>query len=382
VDSLRIAIATIGRFHVLDLARELAALGHQVAFWSVLPRRRLARYGLPRESHRRVMAPLLPLLAAQRFGGSRTSGWATPRLLAAADRVIARRLEPCDVFIGMSGLCIESAQAARSKFGAKVFIERGSRHILSQKSILDDLRLRGLSADVVPDYAVSRELASYAAADRVVIPAIHVEESFVAHGYPAEKLFRNPYGVDLSMFAATPAPPSHPPTLIYVGAWSYRKGVDVLEAAWRRLEGVRLLHVGAVADAPLPTGPGFIHVEPVPQSRLRDYYAQAHLFVLASREEGLALVQPQALACGLPLVCTSRTGGADLKYLLDDPARVTVVPPDDAEALAAAIREVFPRALAQRGQRHLPANARDQLAWSAYGRRYAGELGRVVAKNE
>ena len=32
---LRIAIATGGRFHVLDLARELDALGHEVRFYSV-----------------------------------------------------------------------------------------------------------------------------------------------------------------------------------------------------------------------------------------------------------------------------------------------------------------------------------------------------------
>src|SRR5690242_18534482 len=34
---LRIAIATGGRFHVLDLARELAALGHEVQLYSFVP---------------------------------------------------------------------------------------------------------------------------------------------------------------------------------------------------------------------------------------------------------------------------------------------------------------------------------------------------------
>jgi hypothetical protein len=47
----------------------------------------------------------------------------------------------------------------------------------------------------------------------VVVPSVHVEQSFLDLGFPAEKLFRNPYGVDLSMFAPTAAPSDGPPTL-------------------------------------------------------------------------------------------------------------------------------------------------------------------------
>ncbi|HUS14292.1 MAG TPA: glycosyltransferase family 4 protein [Chloroflexia bacterium] len=377
--TLRVAIATNSRFWVLDLARELAALDHDVSFWSHVPRRHTERYGLPPATHRSLLPRLLPLVLAQRFGGARLSEWANREVLVAADRVIARRLEPCDVFIGMSGLSVESARAARERYGATVFIERGSRHVQSQKAILDDLRRRGMPAVSVPDYYVDRELQGYALADRVVIPARHVEQSFVERGFPAEKLFRNPYGVDLSMFPPTPPPLNGPPTLLFVGAWSFRKGVDVLEAAWRKLVGVNLLHVGPVADAPLPTAPGFTHVDAVPQRSLRDYYAQAHLFVMASREEGLALVQAQALACGLPLVCTDYTGGHDLQSVLDDPGWVHVVPSDDADALADGIRAMLPKALKLQGERNLLRAGRDKLSWAAYGRRYAAELARVVS---
>ncbi len=291
--------------------------------------------------------------------------------------MVARRLDACDVFIGMSGLCVESARVARAKYGAKVFIERGSCHVLSQKAILDDLGRRGMAAHSVPDSDVARELASYELADRVVVPSGHALQSFEDHGFPAQKLFCNPYGVDLTMFGPTPAPRDRPPTILFVGQWSYQKGVDVLLNAWRTLEGVHLLHVGAVGDAPLPTEPRFTHVAPLPQDKLRGYYAQAHVFVLASRQEGLALVQAQALACGLPLVCTDRTGGQDLQPLLDDPSCVTVVPGDDAAALARGIRAMLTMAVNQTGQRDLLGLGRDQLSWSAYGERYARELERV-----
>jgi alpha-maltose-1-phosphate synthase len=306
VRPLKIAIATTGRFHVLDLARELAALGHDVAFWSIVPRSHAARFGLPPSAHRSLLPRLLPLAIAARYAGAHVAEAAGRRLLVNADLQIARRLERCDVFIGMSGLCVESAKVARERYGARIFIERGSRHILSQKAILDELRTRGSETSVVPGHAVERELASYALADRISVPALHVVQSFVDHGIAVHKLFRNPYGVDLSMFAPTPAPPG-PPTLLFVGTWSYQKGVDVLERAWRLLPGVRLRHVGAVGDAPLPVSAEFEHTDPVPQLRLREYYSQAHVFVQASRQDGLSLVQAQALACGLPLVCTDRT---------------------------------------------------------------------------
>ena len=374
---MKIAIATIGRFHVLDLARELDKLGHEVAFWSIVPCSQAVKFGLPSAAHRGLLPWLFPLVAAQRYGGSSLREWVNPRLLSAIDRLIAHRLEPCDVFIGMSGLCVASARVARDRFDAKIFIERGSRHILSQKAIMDDLKQRGLSADTVPDYAVERELAGYAMADRVAIPSLHVEQSFLEQSFLAEKLFRNAYGVDLSMFPPTPAPVDRPPTLLYVGGWSYRKGVDLLEAAWRKLDGVNLLHVGGVGDAPLPVAPGFTHVDPVPQWRLSEYYARAHLFVLASREDGFGMVLSQALASGLPLVCTDRTGGEDLQGLLENPGWVKVVPSDDAEALANGIREMLPKALGLRGERDLLGTGREQLTWEAYGSRYAQELCRL-----
>ena len=377
---MRVAVATLGRFWVLELARELAHSGHEVSFWSRLPKSVTRAYGLPPEAHRGLLHWLVPLVELRRFGGSRLSAWANRRVLSAIDRLIARRLEPCDVFIGMSGLAVESARAAKERFGAKVYIERGSRHVLSQKAILDELRKNGKPAHTVPDWDVQRELAGYALADRIVVPAGHAERSFLEQGVPAGKVFRNPFGVDLSTFTPTPAPPPSPPTILCVGAWSYQKGVDVLVEAWRRLEGVRLMHVGPVTDAPLPRDPGFIHVDPVPQAQLRQYYAQAHVVVMASRQEGLALVQIQALACGVPLVCTDRSGGEDLKAMIEDPSWVSVVPSDDVEALAAAVRAMLARALVVSGERLLLGAAREELGWAAYGARYARDLAQVVGE--
>src|SRR5688572_17222834 len=64
---LRIAIAAAGRFHVLDLARELHAIGHRVKFYSYVPQSRSRSFALPAECHVSLMPFALPALAWQRL---------------------------------------------------------------------------------------------------------------------------------------------------------------------------------------------------------------------------------------------------------------------------------------------------------------------------
>jgi glycosyltransferase involved in cell wall biosynthesis len=302
------------------------------------------------------------------------------------DREVSAKLEPCVVVIALSGIYPQLLRTARGRYGAICIVERGSRHILSQKRILDALRPEGEPSDVAPDL-VDRELETYRLADYVSVASQHVVESFVEEGIDASRLLRDPYGVDLAMFQPTPAPPP-PPVLLYTGNWSLQKGCDVLVAAWRMLRNkcdaawrdVRLMHVGAALDAPLPRDEGFEHIDAVDQKRLVEFYARSHVFVHASRQEGLSMVQAQALACGLPLVCTSRTGGADLREFLPNPSDIEVVPPDDAGALASAVSRQLDRAMSETGIRHrLDESARQQISWRGYGLRYHANLMTIFA---
>jgi glycosyltransferase involved in cell wall biosynthesis len=276
----------------------------------------------------------------------------------------------------MSGLFVATLEAAKRKYSATVVLERGSRHILSQDRILRDMP-GGQGADT---FSVPRELAGYDIADFISVPSRHVAESFIEAAVPKRKLLINPYGCDLSMFPATVRSGPRQRTILFVGTWSLRKGCDVLLQAWRTLENVRLLHVGAVGDLPLPSDARFTHVDPVAQQALSKFYAEADVFVLASREEGLALVQAQALASGLPIVCTTRTGGIDLRDLVQCGDALIEVPPDDAGKLAAAIERALARVEA------VPADAPRRLvsdlgplSWRAYGERYDGNLHGAIA---
>jgi len=368
---LRIAIATSGRFHVLDLARELAELGHSVRFYSIVPPWRTRKFGLP--AHCNIW--LLPRISLQ-YGLMRASHktrWkehTEQRFAEALDRAIAIALQPCDVFIGMSGFCNRSTQVAKQKYGAKIIIERGSTHILSQQEILAAIP----GAQQVPNFAVQRELHDYAQADIISVLSQHCAESFLERGFPYSKLMRTLPGVDLRMFPPTPAPPAEPPTILMAGSWSMQKGCDVLLQAWRQLPGVKLLHVGSVADVPLPRESLFEHVATVDQSQLSQFYARAQVCVLASRQEGMGIVLLQALASGLRIVCTDRTGGTDMKPLLNDPYAIRLVHADDAMSLAEALRAALADCQSETGLRDRLGPVREQVTWTAYAQRYETEL--------
>ena len=102
-----------------------------------------------------------------------------------------------------------------------------------------------------------------------------------------------------------------------------------MEGEWRRLAGIlglssRVYFFGDVAEEELPL-----------------YYAAADLFVLpsVSRAEALGLVLVEAMASGLPVVSTEL--GTGTSFVNVDGETGLVVPPGDAEALAAAIRTLL-----------------------------------------
>ena len=370
---MKIAIASSGRFHLLDLAREFDVLGHEVKFYSMLPISRGVKFGLPRKNQVSFFWSLLPLVLLRKILPLKLHHFIDTIIFQGLNYLLMLRLKQCDVLIAMSGMYLEALPYARRKYGAVIFLERGSQHILSQAKIMNDLKARGFSDHNIPQRVINRELAGYQLADQIVIPAMHVERSFIDQGFSMSLLFRNAYGVDLSMFPSTLSPSLSPVRLLFVGNWSYRKGVDVLVQAWQALSGTELIHVGSVGDAPLPNLPGFIHYDAVDQFRLHQFYAMAHIFVLASREEGMALVQAQALSCGLPLICTDRSGGEDLREFVDDPNLIEVIPSDDVTSLIAAMQKMIPIAKTRKRQRETMKN-RSSLSWRESALRYSEHL--------
>ncbi|MFC1641304.1 glycosyltransferase [Myxococcota bacterium] len=375
---MKLAMLTSGRFWLVDLARELHARGHEVKVYSLVPSWITRKFGLPAECNRWLGPYVAPLYAATRAARGGVARRVADRALREGlDYAVSKIIEPCDAFMGMSGMSLFTIEALHKRGVRRTFLERGSRHIVSQREIMSEISVRAGNGPngEVPSDMVYRELAEYELADTVTVPSRQAEESFVERGFPARKLFRNPFGVKLEDFQATLAPPPNPRTLVMCGTFGRRKGADVLLEAVSGMKNVRLMHLGSGGDVPAPREPWFEGVGVVPQQELRRHYSRAHVAVLASREEGLALVQPQQLACGLPLVCTDRTGGVDLRPYLRDPNSITEVKSDDVSALRAALESALDRATATTGLRDLiQEEQREELSWRGYARRYEQRL--------
>lgn len=358
---MRINIATTHRFHLLDLARELSSQGHDVTFYSYVPSKRCQSFGLSRKCCHSLTWLAIPFIILKRlFPQSQVINkyWDL-----AMDYYMSLFMRPCDVYIALGTVYLKSLETAKHKYGAKTIIEWGSKYIDEQQRILKEI-----GAPLNKEYFNDRSRKGYKVADYIAISSNHVKDSFEKYNIPIEKLFMNHYGVDLSMFHPTQLTEPYY-DIIMVGGWSLRKGCDLIIDLCKTYK-YRFLHVGSIVDLSFPNLENMHHIDSVNQKELVKYYAQAKVFLLPSREEGLAMVQAQAVACGLPLVCSKDSGGRDLKDYVKHLEYIIEMKDYSIETLHDCIEQALLLASKQKGQRNYAGNISGNLSWEAYGKRY------------
>ena len=74
------------------------------------------------------------------------------------------------------------------------------------------------------------------------------------------------------------------------------------------------------------------------RQRMADFYGLCDVFALPSRSDMMALVQAEAMTCGVPVVATDIPGA---RVVVQESGAGLLVPPDSPEALAAALAEVL-----------------------------------------
>ena len=154
-----------------------------------------------------------------------------------------------------------------------------------------------------------------------------------------------------------------------VGTWSYQKGCDLIADAIRKTN-YTFLHVGAIGDLSFPSESQFVHIPPVEQKELNKYYAKAKVFVLPSRQDGLAMVLVQAVACNLPIIASSDGGACDLKEKVAMPEYISIIDEFSATALLGKMKEMM-SFYEQNRNKSYAGDALNELSWAAYGNRYA-----------
>ena len=158
---------------------------------------------------------------------------------------------------------------------------------------------------------------TFVRSDAVICASSFTKHSLVSAGSKAPAHVVG-YGVDLDLFSArTEAPVAKPLTVGFVGALSQRKGARYLLAALASLpKGAAklIIYTRAPVDRDLIRGFEGVDVEirgGLSDAALAADMKQCDLISLPSIAEGFGLVILEAMACGVPVLCTTSTGGAD-----------------------------------------------------------------------
>lgn len=131
-------------------------------------------------------------------------------------------------------------------------------------------------------------------------------------------------------------------TFLYVGRLIREKGLDDLLEAYGKVRSIRpgicLLLVGDGADEPrlrarAASLPGVIFAGFLQPDELPDAYGAADVAVLPTLGDSHGLVVQEAMASGLPVICTSAAG--DVGERIQEGVQGYVVPPSCPETLAA-----------------------------------------------
>jgi glycosyltransferase involved in cell wall biosynthesis len=262
-----------------------------------------------------------------------------------ADRLLSNKIARCRIFHGCSALCLASLRAAKRN-GAITLVENAACHPRHWKKVeMEECRRFGVnSGDGSGNFAerlLERMEREFEECDRIVVPSAVAQESFAEYGYAGRTVVVQT-GVDTEYFSPSPAVTMASTFRVcYVGRLELAKGVGYLLEAWKRLSlaSAELVLVGelkaqmkSLLAKYMDCGVRVLGALPVRE--VVRCYREATLFVQPSPNEGLAQVLLEAMASGLPVVATDKTGALEC---VTTGKEGLVVPAREVHALAEAI---------------------------------------------
>lgn len=186
-----------------------------------------------------------------------------------------------------------------------------------------------------PQSVLDRKMVELEAAD-IVFCASPLSASSVLAEIPTKRVVTVPYGCPPPTAAIRPSE-GGPIRALYVGSLTQRKGLSYLFDAMASLGPAATLTVvgsgppqeTALLKAALATHE---HLPVVPHQQMAQVMRGHDVLVLPSLIEGFGLVITEALAQGLPVLATDRTGAATL-FTSDESLR-WIVPPASSDGIA------------------------------------------------
>ncbi len=157
---------------------------------------------------------------------------------------------------------------------------------------------------------------TFNSADKVITFTEREKEDMVAVGVKPEKIVIIPNGVDTEKFHPVVFPEPHPFTVIWVGRLAAGKGLKYAILGFEKfLESVPSALMYVVGDGPYldaaqeyvagkGLGERIIFTGRVENDEMISYYTRSSVYLMTSMSEGMPRTLLEAMACGLPVVCT------------------------------------------------------------------------------
>ena len=318
---MKITIVVGGRWHAFDLAKELHKRGYLHKLITTYPKFKTRQWDIPDENVISLPISLIIEKVIFKFTKSQILLRKIQHLLLKIFSFSASfYLDGSDIIHGWSGFSLDSINWAKKK-KVPFILERGSSHTLFQENLLfKEHKLLNIPFIRSNKTVTKKELLEYELCNVVQIPSLFVKKSFLKHKYPIKKLNLNNFGANLNDFNIGKKS-DNLFRVVYAGSLSLRKGIIYLLEAFQdaQIKNSELIILGSldrnISQFIQKDIPGVKFYGHVPQKKLLSYYINSDVFVMPSIEEGMAMVQIQAMACGLPLICTTNTGGEDLLRL-------------------------------------------------------------------
>lgn len=206
-------------------------------------------------------------------------------------------------------------------------------------------------------------------ARNVVVPSQFVKNTLIENQIPADKIRVNPFGTFIEEFRINPDKDAETDGIkfLFLGSFMARKGLPLLLEAWNEMSvsGAELIIAGY---GKLPAGislpPTVTNLGTIAKDDRLNIFDKTHVFLFPSFFEGLAQVQIEAMACGLPVVGTYNSGAEEL---VEDSVNGFIIKAGDKQGLKDAIRFFLDNPGKIKEMGFMARKKAERFSWENYG---------------
>jgi glycosyltransferase involved in cell wall biosynthesis len=391
---MQACVSTWNRFHFFDLAEQLHNQGMLHSLFTTLPSYKAKKdivFSHVPESKLYTYPPFFMLQTALNRILSDTklnekgAVLTTKTYQSFIKKYLMSHMDDIDAYIAISGSGFEGGQHM-VEHGKIYCFDRGSTEITYQLAVVKHLHQSlSLPCRDVDRWLIDNETNEAQIATAITVPSNFCRQTYINKGFDAKKIHVIPYGVNLNEFyRETNLRPSSRNQLIFCGQFCIRKGAHLLVDYFKRNPYLdcTLSVVGSVNPnlSKHYESSSISNIEfhgVVPRAEVRRYMQDAKALILPSYEEGLALVMPQALACGIPVIASEQSGATEF---IRDGFNGFILENISTKAIHNAIVRLFSLTGDEYDQMSLNcvASVKDLGGWKHYGNKWADLLNRIV----